>query len=117
MAIKLNIANPASFTAHRAGWGYAMNFLMKYHDYDGILLDDFIDITFGYNYLENKINKKIPYKKPWIGFLHHPPSICPWYEESYRNNIDINVFLNSEEFQISAKDLQCLFVLSNYLKN
>lgn len=117
MAIKLNIASPTTFTAHRAGWGYAMNFLMKYHDYNGILLDDFIDITFGYNYLENKINKKIPYKKPWIGFLHHPPSICPWYEESYKNNIDINVFLNSEEFQISAKYCQCLFVLSDYLKN
>lgn len=117
MAIKLNIASPTSFTAHRAGWGYAMNFLMKYHDYDGILLDDFIDITFGYNYLDNKKNKKIPYKKPWIGFLHHPPSICPWYEESYRNNIDINVFLNSEEFQISAKYCQCLFVLSDYLKD
>lgn len=116
MTIKLNIASPTSFTAHRSGWGYAMNYLMKYHDYDGILLDDFLDITFGYNYEVNKQNKIIPYKKPWIGFLHHPPSICPWYEESYRYNIDINNFLNSQEFQYSAKYCQCLFVLSDYLK-
>jgi hypothetical protein len=116
MSIKLNIASPTSFTAHRSGWGYAMNHLMKYHDYDGVLLDDFLDITFGYNYEINKKNKTIPYKKPWIGFLHHPPSICPWYEESYKHNIDINNFLNSEEFQYSAKYCQCLFVLSDYLK-
>ena len=116
MSIKLNIANPTSFSAHRAGWGYAMNFLMKYHDNRGILLDDFIDITFGYNYDQNKIDKKIPYRKPWIGFLHHPPSICPWYEDSYKNSIDINIFLNTEEFKISAKYCQCLFVLSEYLK-
>jgi len=116
MSIKLNIANPTSFSAHRAGWGYAMNFLMKYHDNRGILLDDFLDITFGYNYEQNKIDKKIPYRKPWIGFLHHPPSICPWYDEKYKNSIDINLFLQTEEFQISAKYCQCIFVLSNYLK-
>jgi hypothetical protein len=117
MSLLLNIANPTSFSAHRAGWGYAMNFLMKYHDPSGILLDDFIDITFGYNYNENKQNKKIPYKKPWIGFLHHPPSICPWYEESYRTSIDINNFLNTPEFQISSKYCQALIVLSDYLKD
>lgn len=117
MSIKLNIASPTSFSAHRSGWGYAMNHLMKYHDGHGILLDDFIDITFGYNYLENIKNKKIPYKNPWIGFLHHPPHICPWYEESYKNSIDINIFLHSEEFKISAKYCQGLFVLSDYLKS
>lgn len=117
MTIRLNIANPTSFSAHRAGWGYAMNFLMKYHDHRGILLDDFIDITFGYNYQQNKSNKTIPYKQPWIGFLHHPPSICPWYEDDYKRSIDINVFLNSEEFKISAKYCECLIVLSEYLKS
>lgn len=114
--IHLNIANPVSFSAHRAGWGYAMNHIMKYHDPKGILLDDFIDITFGYKYKENVASKKIPYKKPWIGFLHHPPTICPWYDTDYKNSIDINSFLNSNEFKISAKYCECLFVLSDYLK-
>lgn len=117
MSIKLNIASPTSFTAHRSGWGYAMNHLMKYHDGHGILLDDFIDITFGYNYKENISTKKIPYKTPWIGFLHHPPNICPWYEDSYRNRIDINVFLQSDAFKASVKHCKCLFVLSDYLKS
>ena len=99
--IHLNIANPVSFSAHRAGWGYAMNHIMKYHDPKGILLDDFIDITFGYKYKENVASKKIPYKKPWVGFLHHPPTICPWYDADYKNSIDINNFLNSNNSLIS----------------
>jgi hypothetical protein len=115
MSSGINIANPTSFKAHRSGWRYAISSMMKYHDPSGILLDDFIDITFGYNYEQNKIDKKIPYKKPWLGFLHHPPNICPWYEDSYKQKIDINIFLRSEEFEVSAKYCKCLFVLSDYL--
>lgn len=112
----INISNPTYFSAHRSGWGYAMSGLMKFHDHKSILLDDFIDITFGYNYAKNIEKKIIPYKKPWIGFLHHPPFICPWYENSYQASIDIHNFLNSEAFLDSLEYCRGIFVLSEYLK-
>lgn len=112
----INISNPTYFSAHRSGWGYVMNGLMKFHSYDSILLDDFIDITFGYNFDSNLRKRVIPYKKPWIGFLHHPPKICPWYEEGYRASIDIHNFLNTDVFLSSLDYCRGLFVLSTYLK-
>lgn len=112
----INISNPTYFSAHRSGWAYAMNGLMKFHDRDSILLDDFIDITFGYNFETNLAKKVIPYKKPWIGFLHHPPHICPWYDQSYQNSIDIHNFLNTDVFLSSLEQCKGLFVLSEYLK-
>ena len=113
----VNISNPTYFSAHRSGWGYVMHNLMKFHSYDSILLDDFIDITFGYNFDLNLKKKIIPYKKPWIGFLHHPPKICPWYEENYRESIDIHNFLNTDVFLSSLENCRGIFVLSEYLKN
>jgi hypothetical protein len=113
----INISNPTYFSAHRAGWGYVMNGMMKFHSSESILLDDFIDITFGYNASFNLQKKRIPYRKPWIGFLHHPPKICPWYEFDYKNSIDINNFLYSEVFLSSLEHCRGIFVLSDYLKN
>lgn len=112
----INISNPTYFSAHRSGWGYAMSGLMKYHDNKSILLDDFIDITFGYNFHSNLQKKVIPYKKPWIGFLHHPPFICPWYEDEYKESIDIHNFLNMDVFLASLEQCRGIFVLSEYLK-
>jgi len=113
---KINLSTPVRFSAHRSGWGYAIDNLLKYHDNKGILLDDFIDITFGYNFQKNLEQKIIPYKKPWIGFLHHPPRICPWYERSYKSSIDIHFILNSEPFLRSLQYCEGIFVLSEYLK-
>lgn len=112
----INISNPTYFSAHRSGWAYAINSLMRFHNQNSILLDDFIDITFGYNFETNLAKKVIPYKKPWIGFLHHPPHICPWYDQSYRDSIDIHNFLNTDVFLSSLENCKALFVLSDYLK-
>lgn len=112
----VNISNPTYFSAHRSGWGHVMNGLMKFHSPNSILLDDFIDITFGYNFELSLRKKIIPYKKPWIGFLHHPPKICPWYEDNYKSSIDIHNFLNTDVFLSSLASCKGLFVLSEYLK-
>jgi len=116
LSIKINIKHPKKFKAHRYGWGFVIDSLIKFHSSKGILFDDFIDITFGYRNIENIENRSIPYKCPWIGVLHHPPKICPWYEDKYKNNIDIHNFLNSVEFLISLEKCEGIIVLSNYLK-
>lgn len=114
--INIHLANPTHFSAHRSGWSYVVNNLQRFNDKRGIILDDFVEITFGYNYTKNISNKRIPYKNPWIGFLHHPPQICPWYENQYKNSIDIHNIFSKPEFLDSLKHCKCLFVLSDYLK-
>lgn len=117
MGLKINIYDPKTFKAHRSGWGYVLEKLSSIHSSKGILFDDFIDITFGYNRIKNIEIGTIPYTKPWIGVLHHPPKICPWYSDKYKNSIDIHNFLRSPEFLISSEKCLCLIVLSDYLKN
>lgn len=116
MSLEINIQNPKTFKAHRSGWGFVIQKLMSLHNSSGIYFDDFLDITFGYNRNKNIDKKNIPYKKPWMGVIHHPPNICPWYEQSYRTRIDIHTFLNEPEFLISLEKCEGLIVLSNYLK-
>lgn len=113
----IHLANPTHFAAHRSGWSYVINNLQRFNEKKGIMLDDFVEITFGYNYTKNVANKRIPYQKPWIGFLHHPPHICPWYNNEYKKTIDISNIFSTPEFLDSLKYCKCLFVLSNYLKN
>lgn len=115
--IKININNPKRFRAHRSGWSFVIDQLMVFHKKSGIMFDDFLDITFGYNAKTNLINKVIPYSQPWLGVLHHPPNICPWYNDQYKNSIDIHNFLNSSEFLISLKYCRGIIVLSEYLKD
>lgn len=112
----LNIKKATTFSAHRSGWAYVMNHLMRFNSFGNIMLDDFVDITFGYKYQENLIKGVIPYSEPWVGFIHHPPKICPWYEDSYKNQIDIHTYMNTYEFHESMEKCEGIFVLSDYLK-
>lgn len=59
---------------HRAGWNWVMKYLyQKYHDDQAtILVDDFIERTFDWDYEENR-KKPLPHHhEPWIGFVHNP---------------------------------------------
>lgn len=59
---------------HRAGWNWVMSHLFKkFHDDNAdILVDDFIEKTFDWDYKNNR-NKALPhYNNPWIGFVHNP---------------------------------------------
>lgn len=113
----LNISNPTTFSAHRSGWGYVMNNLMRFNSLNNLLLDDFVDITFGYHRNKNILSKKIPYTKPWVGFIHHPPKICPWYDQDYKRQIDIHYYMRDEAFLASLEKCEGLFTLSDYLRN
>ena len=113
----LNISNPTTFSAHRSGWSYVMNNLMRFNSLNNLMLDDFVDITFGYHRNKNILSKKIPYLKPWVGFIHHPPKICPWYNEDYKRQIDIHYYMRDEAFLASLEKCEGLFTLSHYLKN
>jgi len=68
--------------AHRSGWYYVTNNLItKYHDDNAnIIIDLYVDKTFLWQASSYEQLKKIPYIKPWIGFIHHTP------DSSYSEN-------------------------------
>ncbi len=112
--IRLDLSNTVSFRSHRSGWGYCMSKLKPFHSKNGILVDDFIEKTFCWDLLEKYYNQEagLPYKKPWIGFLHNPPNVPDWYDV-YNSP---QCLINGEMFKESLPHCRALVVLSDYLK-
>lgn len=96
---------------HRSGWQYVYKNLETFHnDNSPLFLDLYVDRTFHWNLELNCILKLIPYKNPWIGFIHHT------FDESF-SDYNCNKLLNCKEFLESLKYCKGLFVLSKYLKD
>ncbi|ATZ80352.1 putative WcaK-like polysaccharide pyruvyl transferase [Bodo saltans virus] len=97
---------------HRAGWKYVVGDLYdSFHsDNSNIILDTCIDATFHWNFDALVYDEKIPYKKRWIGIIHHTPN-----EEYTKYNT--TALLENNIFIESLNNCICLIVLSNFLKN
>lgn len=94
---------------HRSGWSYVLKYLGNLHSKDGIILDSFIEKTFGYrNILPTPV-----YKSPWIGFFHVPDDIPEWLNTRQTPK---EIFKNVA-FTKSLKNCKGLFCLSNYEKD
>jgi hypothetical protein len=96
---------------HRSGWNYVVTELEKLNSNlnKSILCDLYVDATFHWNLKENLGLQIVPYKQPWIGFIHHT---C---EEHYTLNNTTALFQN-ETFLTSLVQCQGLYVLSTDLK-
>lgn len=94
---------------HRAGWEYVVSNLEKYHNSNSILCDLYVDRTFHWNCGDYSILKVIPYKKPWIGFIHHT------INTNFPNNAT-DLFKN-KLFIESLEHCKGLITLSKYLKD
>ena len=97
---------------HRAGWEYVINHLedLATFNNDALLCDLYIDRTFHWNYdICNKLSI-IPYRKKWIGFIHHTDN------EQYTKHNIVELF-NKKYFLESLECCKGLIVLSKYLKN
>lgn len=58
-------------STHQHGWNDVLKLMHDHlHQPSGApaFLDDFVDISFG----DNIRDKGIPYRHPWVGFIHHP---------------------------------------------
>lgn len=108
---KLNIVNDISWSEHRSGWNYVLSLLMSQYQAKGIIVDGCIDATFGYQEVLSK-SKQIPYVEDWVGFLHHPINICPWY---YQDNLSPQYVIKCEAFQNSLPCCKGIFTLSEHL--
>lgn len=96
---------------HRSGWQYVYKNLEIFHNNDSpLFLDLYVDRTFHWNLELNCVLNLIPYKNPWIGFVHHT------FDESF-SSYNCNTLFNCKEFIESLVFCKGLFVLSKYLKN
>lgn len=94
---------------HRSGWNYVVDGLKTICCDKGILLDTYLDKTFGWSREFYKNEGMIPYTSPWMGFIHHT------FETTFSENNNVNV-LKSDEFLRSLPTCRGLFVLSKYLQ-
>lgn len=98
--------------AHRHGWAEVVA-AMKEVEGGPLILDDFMDYTFD-SKTKSKRRYNRAYKKPWVGILHHPPTVPEWYKRGGLGFLDI---VKLPLFQESAPHLKCIIVLSEYLRD
>lgn len=96
--------------AHRSGWKYVFDSIKRLNNSKSpVLLDLYIDRTFHWKREIYKSINIIPYKKPWLGFVHHT------FDTTFSkfNSVEL---LKCPEFIESLKKCKGIIVLSNYLK-
>lgn len=113
--MRLNMSKCQGFTAHRHGWGFVLDSIKYLHSSSGVLLDDFVEKTFSWDYYKffHNNENRLPYNSPWIGIIHNPPNHPKWFD--YENSI--HEILKRPVFQESIKSCIGIIVLSNHLLN
>lgn len=110
--IKMNLThvNSNDFNGlHRSGWPFVMASMTKLHDPNSdIVFDNYVDRTFHWCHDVYLHVGLIPYKKPWIGVIHHT------MDEEY-SDYNTTRLLKNPTFIESLKTCKGLIVLSDYL--
>lgn len=97
--------------AHRSGWQYVYDNLKHLHKEDSdLLLDLYVDKTFHWNRDLNTHLNIIPYKKDWVGFIHHT------FDTTF-SDYNCHNLLHCQEFIESLSCCRGLIVLSRYLQS
>ena len=71
----LNLSKCVTFSNHRSGWAYALQALNPIHSLSGLYFEGFLERSFCweyYKYINEDNPNKLPYKHPWVGFIHNP---------------------------------------------
>ena len=110
---KINLGLQTSFYSHRSGWDYVVHNMSEFNNPNGVNFDGFIENAFSWRKNQYCDDKIIPYKEPWIGFLHNPPNMPLWFSD---NNSYPQTLINDELFKESLLNCKGLYVLSNYYK-
>lgn len=98
------------FSIHRSGWNYALSGLAKYHRSGGVMFDGFLENAFCWQAAAGR-SSGLPYQKPWIGVLHNPPNMPPWFSD---NNATPTALLYDKMFRQSLRTCRGLYTLSKY---
>jgi hypothetical protein len=95
------------YGTHRSGWLYALRSIQSLHNPRGILFDPFIERTFCWHPQGIRTHRK-----PWIGVIHVPPNIPPWFQGEQSND---RIFA-SRAWQESYPFCRGLYTLTEYHK-
>lgn len=95
---------------HRAGWATVLNSVERLHNENGPIMDMFIDRTFGWHNDALVAAGTVPYREPWMGFIHHPP-------HAVRGENDCAHMITRASFRESLPTCVALFVMSTHLKS
>ncbi len=99
---------------HRSGWRYVIDNInnIATSNKNAVKLDLYVDRTFHWckDDMINDQDSIIPYKTPWMGFIHH----TMYKDEGNFNCIEL---LKNKYFIRSLKHCNGLIFLSKYLKN
>ena len=96
--------------AHRSGWQYVYNEIAKLHNNTSpIYLDLYLDRTFHWKKEILKMVDIIPYRNPWVGFIHHT------FDQTF-STYNNAVMFNDPDFILSLNLCKGIIVLSKYLK-
>lgn len=102
---------------HRSGWPYVLSRLSAEQSENGILLDDFVESTFGKRQLP--LYKRLlgsppltlhTWNEPWIGMFHLPPHFPEWFNP----NGHPDAIFSNRRFLKSLPHLKGIVTLSNY---
>lgn len=108
---KINLGKQLSFYSHRSGWNYVLHNMAALNSNSGVYCDGFIENNFSWRKTECILQKTIPYNKSWIGFIHNPPNMPPWFSD---NNAFSNIILQDPYFLDSLRKCKGIYTLSEY---
>lgn len=98
---------------HRSGWQYVINNIISLrpetNKCDQVIIDTYMDKTFGWSSSIYEAKKVIPYTSSWYGFLHHT--------NYSKLDYNINKTLNSPAFVKSSKQCKGIFVFTKDLQS
>src|SRR6266550_9341366 len=110
----INVNNQWLNTHHRSSWPYVIKSLLPLHSESGVLFDGFLEKKFAWGHDPgDRYNEFSPYREPWIGVLHNPPDIPPWFNLNQHNPRDI---LTTEVWKKSIVWCHGIFTLSDHLR-
>lgn len=101
---RMNMRFQSIFPSHRSGWERVLESLHQFHNEDGVLFDGFLEHNFDSPWFNSAPRSPevlerlrmaglfkrlasteergiIPFREPWIGFLHNPPYPPKWYAQ------------------------------------
>ena len=121
-------------THHRSGWRDAVEALHPLHNAGGVLFESFLEDPFAVEHPRSGIRggsellqglrgrsyetrltseelRVVPFREPWIGFLHNPPGMPRWF---HYDKSPQTIFAK-QVWQESLRHCRGLFALSEHL--
>lgn len=98
---------------HRAGWPFVVSGLMSFDAASHgrapeVLVDTYVDRTFHWGRAALELEGAIPYRRPWVGFVHHTFTLD-------HGPYNCAALFSTPSFLASLPACRCLVALSSYL--